>query len=111
MSPVIDQNVEELWYQVVQACNKICHHAKFYGIQLMYLPDPNVHDIAKLLETVVIPLIDSLAEFDFSPESGMRMANIKTYSLHLKDITKAINEDDVNKFNASVDLLMSEAML
>lgn len=112
MENIVDGKVHELWENVVATCNRVLHQAEFYGFQLMSLPDPNIHDIAKTFDTLVIPLLDSLVrDYEFSPESGMKIANIKTYALHLRAITIAIDEDDQDSFNKSVDLLMSESML
>jgi hypothetical protein len=109
---VVDKKVHDLWESVVTTCNKVLHHANFYGFQLMSLPNPNIHEIAKLFDTIVIPLLDDLARnYDFSPESGMKMANIRTYALHLRAITIAINEDNKADFDNNVSLLMSESML
>lgn len=111
MAGIVDDKVQALWENVVQACNKILYHAKVYGFQLMTIPDPNIHDIARTFDTVVIPLLDDLADYNFSPESGMKMANIKMYALHLRAITIAIDKNDKDEFDKNVGLLMSESML
>jgi hypothetical protein len=109
---MIDGKVQELWNNVVHSCNKVLSHAEIYGFQLMDIPDPNVRQIAKAFDTIVIPLLDELArDYDFSPESGMKIASIKTYALHLRAITIAIDENNMEAFNKNVDLLMSESML
>lgn len=78
----------------------------------MEIPDPNVRQIAKAFDFVVIPLLDELSrDYEFSPESGMKIANIKTYALHLRAITIAIDNNDLEEFNKNVSLLMSEPML
>lgn len=108
----IDGQVQELWCSVVRSCNMVLHHAKVYGIQLMDIPDPDIHKIAKVFDTVVIPLLDELArDYEFSPESGMKMANIKQFAMHLRAITIAVDEDDAEELNRDVDLLTNEAML
>lgn len=112
MENKVDGKVHELWESVVSTCNRVLYQAEFYGFQLMSLPEPNVHEIAKLFDTLVIPLLDQLArDYEFSPESGIKMANIKTYAMHLRGITIAIDQEDQELFNKSVDLLMSENML
>lgn len=112
MKDKVDGKVHELWESVVTTCNRVLYLAEFYGFQLMSLPDPNVHDLAKMFDTVVIPLLDQLArDHDFSPESGIKIANIKTYAMHLRAITIAIDEDDKDAFDTGVNLLMSENML
>lgn len=112
MKDIIDGKVQELWENVVHSCNKVLSHAEIYGFQLMEIPDPNVRKIAKMFDTIVIPLLDELArDYEFSPESGMKIACIKTYALHLRAITIAIDEDNTAEFNKNVDLLMSESLL
>lgn len=79
MKNSVDGKVQLLWDSVVKTCNTVLHHADMYGFQLMSLPNLDVHQMAKMLDTVVIPLLDGLArDYDFSPESGMKIANIKT---------------------------------
>ncbi len=112
MVSIVDGKVERLWEHVVRSCNTILHHADLYGFELMTIPDPNVHQIAKMFDSIVIPLLDDLAKnYDFSAESGMKIANIKTYALHLRAITIAIDNDDKQSFEANVDLLLRETML
>lgn len=111
MAGIVDDKVQELWNHVVQVCNRVLYQANVYGFQLMSIPEPNIHAVAKSFDTIVIPLLDDLANYDFSPESGMKMANIKTYALHLRAITIAIDKDDKDEFDKNVDLLMSESML
>lgn len=112
MKDLVDGKVQELWENVVHSCNKVLSHAEVYGFQLMDIPDPNVRKIAKAFDTIVIPLLDDLArDYEFSPESGMKMASIKTYAMHLRAITIAIDENNTEEFNKNVDLLTSESLL
>jgi hypothetical protein len=112
MQDMVDGKVQELWNSVVLSCNRVLFHAKLYGFQLMEIPDPNVCQIAKAFDLVVIPLLDELSkDYECSPESGMKIATIKTYALHLRAITIAIDSNDVESFNKNVDLLMSESMI
>lgn len=108
----IDGKVQELWNSVVHSCNKVLSHAERYGFHLMEIPDPNVRQIAKNFDLIVIPFLDDLVrEYEFSPESGMKMASIKTYSMHLRAITVAIDKGNQADFDKNVALLMSESML
>lgn len=111
-SYTVDQSVQELWEQVVQTCNRVINQAEMHGFQLMALADPNVHEVSKMLDLIVCPLLDSLVkDAEFSPQSGMKMANIRQYNLHLREITLALDENCVDKFNTSVENLSREAML
>ena len=112
MQAVVDGKVDELWHKVVYSCNKIMNQAEIYGIQLMDIPEPNIHQIAKLFDSIVIPLLDELArDFEFSPESGIRIANIKKLTMHLRAITIAIDEENVEKFDEALALLNQEPMI
>ncbi len=112
MEENIDLKVQELWIEVIEACNRVISHANIYGIHFSNMRPPSVHDIAKAFDKYVIPFLDDLAtNSDFSPESGMKMANIKTYALHLRGITLAIESEDREKFNEYLTLLKSESML
>lgn len=108
----VSKKVQKLWEHVVVSCNKVLHHADFYGFQLMELPDPNVHQVAKMFDQIIIPMLDDLVRnYDFSPEDGMKIANIRTYTLHLRAITIAIDDGNSQSFTENVDLLMGESML
>lgn len=108
----IDQSVQELWEQVVQTCNRVIHQTKIHGFQLMAIADPNVHEVSKMLDLYVCPLLDNLVkEAEFSPQSGIKIANIRQYNLHLREITLALDAKDRTKFNQSVENLSREAML
>lgn len=108
----VDKAVSILWAEVVSVVNKVLAHAEIYGFQLMNLPDPNVHDIARTLESAILPIINKLIdEYDFSPESGIKMCNIGKVSEILRDIVNALNNEDIDTFHESVDRLKSEAML
>ena len=108
----VDQSVEELWESVVHTCNRVISQAEFYGFQLMSLPDPNIHEVSKSLNLIVCPLLDELTnQAAFSPESGMKIANIKQYNLHLREIVLALDEGCADNFYKSVEKLSSEAML
>lgn len=112
MTIEVDGKIQELWENVVISCNKILHNAELYGFQLMEIPDPNVHMVKKMFDQVVIPLLDDLAnDYEFSPESGLKIANIRVYALHLRAISIALIEDDEEKFHTHIDLLLQESML
>lgn len=112
MESIVDLNVQKLWGHVVTSCNRVLHHAEVYGFQLMDLPDPNIHQMANVIDTVVLPVLDELARrYDFSPESGMKVANIRTYAMHLRAINIAIKENDSVAYYKNVDLLMAEPMI
>lgn len=108
----IDQRVQVLWEQVVIACNKVLKHANVHGFGFMDIPDPNVHEMAWMLDNVVCPLLDRLVvSGQFSPESGIKAANIKQYTLHLRVITLALDQQDEEKFNEAVARLEKESMI
>ena len=109
---IIDGKVQELWEGVVQVLNKVTLHADLYGFGLMDIPDPDVHKLAKTLDFVVVPLLDELARtVEFSPESGIKIANIKQYTLHLREITIALDDGNQESFDKTIDLLVKSPML
>lgn len=108
----IDQRVQELWEQVIYSCNRVLKHANVHGFEFMHIPNPNVREMAWMLDKIVCPLLDSLAEKgQFSPESGIKVANIKQYTLHLRTITLALDQNDQEKFNEAVSSLGKESMI
>jgi hypothetical protein len=109
---LIDAEVIKVYEQVVDTCNKIIRQAKVFGFSFMEIPDPNIHSIASVLDNVIIPILDNLCKSgNFSPESGIKMANIKQYTLHIREIALALEENDRLCFERSVAALASEAML
>ena len=109
---LVDLRVNQLWENVIQSCTSVLRNAELYGFQFMHIPDPDVHQIAKSFDTVVIPMLDAICQnYTFSPESGIKIANIRTYSLHLRAITNAIHASNEEDFYRCVDLLLSEPLL
>lgn len=109
---IIDGKVQELWEGVVQTVNKVTKHADIYGFELMTIPDPDVHKLSRMLDMVVVPLLDDLIRnVVFSPESGIKIANIRQYTLHLREITVALDDNDQEMFENTIDLLAKSPML
>jgi len=109
---LIDKKVIAVYKQVIETCNKILNHANILGFHLMHVPEPNVHSIIVVLEGVIIPLLDKLTmSGDFSPESGIKIADIKQYTLHIREISLSLEQGDREKFNRSVATLQHEPML
>lgn len=109
---LIDNEVQEVYETVIQTCNKILNHADTLGFEFMHKPDPDVHQMSWLLETVILPTIDKLVlQGDFSPESGIKVANIRQYTLHIRQMTHALNSQNKVEFERIVTILNSEAML
>lgn len=106
----IDKAVTEVWDDVIQICNLVMKQANIYGFELMGSTEPNVHQVSKLLDSVISPLLDTMMRIgDFSPESGIKIANIRQYNLHLREISLALDKDDKQAFKAAVKKLSSEA--
>ena len=109
---IVDHKVQVLWEGVIRTCNKVMNHANIYGFSLMEIPDPDVHKMARTLEHIVIPILDEvIRNSEFSAESGIKMANIRQYTLHLREITYALDDGDKDKFYENVDILANEAMI
>ena len=109
---VIDGKIQDLWEGVVAVVNKVTKHADVYGFELMTIPDPDVHKLTRALDMVVVPYLDELVRtVEFSPESGIKMANIRQYTLHLREITIALDEKDQVLFDKTIELLVNSPML
>ena len=109
---IIDGKIQELWENVVRVVNKVTMHADLYGFELMDIPDPDVHKLTKTLDLVVVPLLDELIKtVEFSPESGIKIANIRQFTLYLREITIALDGSDKELFNNTIDLLAKSPML
>lgn len=108
----IDATITEFWGQVVHTCNRILSQAKVYGFEFMDLPEPNVYQVSKALDSYVCPFLDKIIrEGDFSPESGIRIANIRQYNLHLREVVLALEEGNHENFKVAIEKLSSEAMI
>lgn len=109
---IIDEHVQVLWEGVVQTLNKVIHHANIYGFELMTIPDPDVHKISQALDNVVLPTLEIIIKgTEFSPESGLKMDNIKQYALHLREIRYAIDNNVKEDFDRIIALLESSPMI
>ncbi|MBO0611693.1 hypothetical protein [Thiothrix fructosivorans] len=112
LDALIDEEVKAAYEDVIQTCNKIIYHSNTYGFQFMHMPDPNVHQMSRTLDEMVVPIIDMLvARGNFSPESGLKMVNIKQYVLHIRELTLALDNQDKAAFDRVVSVLKQEAML
>lgn len=106
-----EKNIELLWQNVVKNCNNILKYAEVHGLMLMEIQNPNVHDVLETLN-FIIPVIDKISKScEFSPESGMKLANIKTYTLHLKEISLAVETGNASLFESAIEKLDGEAKL
>lgn len=109
---LIDSEVHDMYVSVIQTCNKLLRQADLLGFENMSEPDPNIHEMSRSLDTVVIPVIEKLVQSgDFSPESGMKVANIRQYILHIRRMTEALDSQNKLEFDKIVAILDSEAML
>ena len=112
LDQVIDGRIQEIWEKVIHTCNRVLHQANYHGFELMHKANPNVHEVARTLEHIICPLLDEIVRnADISPDSGVRMANIRQYTLHLREMTIALDNGDQQKFNGAVSALDAESML
>lgn len=108
----IDAAVTEFWGHVVDTCNRIISQANVYGFEFMDLPEPNVYQVSKALDSFVCPFLDTVTRIgDFSPESGIRIANIRQYNLHLREVVLALEEGNQENFKVAIEKLSSESMI
>jgi hypothetical protein len=109
---IIDTEVMRLYEHVIYTCNKILRQAKIFGFHFMNVPDPNIHEMVQVLEHLIVPVLDNLCDSgNFSPESGIKVANIKQYTQHIREIATALDKEDRDRFYAGVATLDKEAML
>lgn len=111
-SELVRQKVSQVWDLTISFCNKVLQHCDVYGIQLMDIPDPNVHQMHHSLSVVVLPMLEKLSEdpnVDLEPEDGIRIANIKQYIWHLSNVVSAIIKDNEQAFDEAVMALSREA--
>tara|TARA_R100001143_G_C3357553_1_gene133414 strand:+ start:1177 stop:1542 length:366 start_codon:yes stop_codon:yes gene_type:complete len=108
----IQEQIDRIWNSAIDFCTKILHHADVYGISLMHIPNPNVHQLERLLSLVVIPSLTQLIEEygDLEPDHGIRLDNLRQYSLHLRNIVQAIKNESEDAFDAAVEALRREPM-
>jgi hypothetical protein len=109
---LIDKEVHKIYEEVIYRCTKILHHANILGFSLMSSPNPNIHQMVAILEKIILPILDNLSkDGNFSPESGIKIANIKQYTLHIQEMTHALNDRDKSRFDRAVSVLEQESML
>jgi energy-converting hydrogenase Eha subunit H len=104
--------VAEMWKKTVRLCTTVLHQVDLFTFDLMQLPDPNIMDFEKIMRFVVCPLLDQVAgEGNIDPYHGMKVDNIRQYSLYLREIAQAIRTGNREKFDRYVELLAEQAML
>ena len=108
-----DQIVEQTYDIIVRLCQKVKIAAELYGLEIAREMDrPTLAQICETIELVLIPVLDNVAvRGQFSPESGMRTANVRTYSIHLQQLCLAASNQDQQGFDDALENLKSEAML
>lgn len=109
---IIEKHILSSYELVVGICNNVMRNAGLLGIHLDVLQNPTVEQIVQILDVVVIPTLDKLStSVMLSPDAGVKVANIRQYALHLREIQIAISKKDVQAFDAALNRLKSEAMI
>lgn len=108
-----DHLVDQTYEIIVRICQKVKVAADLYGLGIAEEMDkPTLAQLCETIELMLIPVLDKVAERgQFSPESGMKTANVRTYSLHLQDLCSAAGNKDQGEFDVALENLKSEAML
>lgn len=110
MNETVKKSVLAAWDATILFCNRVLQHCHVYGIRLMDIPNPNIHDLHNLLKLAVLPVLTKLAEDHcVEPEDGIKIDNIRQYSWHLEKIVAAIDADDERAFSEAVAALSKEA--
>jgi hypothetical protein len=109
---IIEKHILSSYELVVGICNNVMRNAGLLGIHLDVLQNPTVEQIVQILDVVVIPTLDKLgSSVSLSPDAGMKVANIRQYALHLRELQIAISEKNVQSFDVALNRLKSEAMI
>lgn len=109
---IVSESINVAWESVVQACNTALHHADIFGYQLMSLPEPNIMSLYKNLNFSAIPILEKLlTDYDFDPDDGRKLMNIKHYLTLLKDIVLAIEADNEKEFTEAIDALKKQSFI
>lgn len=110
---VEDQIVNQTYEIIVGICQKVKTAADLYGIGIVTeMSKPTLAQLCETIEFILIPFLDRVAiRGQFSPESGMKTANVKTYSIHLHQLCLAADKQDQEGFASALENLKSEAML
>ena len=104
--------ISEMWHKTLRLCNRVLHQIDVYGYDLMNEQDPGIHEFEKIMRFVVCPMLDQVVEEgNVDPHHGMKVDNIRQYSLHLREMAQAIRQDDRNSFDQHANLLAAQAML
>ena len=109
---ILSETVNEIWDKVVTYCSNTLHHANVYGFSLMLIPEPNVKQLERLLSFIVIPTLTKLEEeYEFLPEDGLKITDIRQYCFLLKEMVKSIKDEDQDAFERVVAKLDKEPMI
>ena len=100
-----DVIIMEIWHKTVHLCTRVLHHVEIYGFDFMTLPDPNIKEFEQILSFVVCPLLDEVVKHgNLEADHDIAVVNIRQYSLHLRDMTKALREDNRNDFEQAAPM-------
>ena len=108
-----DEKVDKTYDIIVRLCRKVKVAAEIYGLDIAREMDkPTLAQICETIELILLPVLDNVAiRGQFSPESGMKTANVRTYSIHLQQLCLAAGNRDQAGFDLALENLKSEAML
>lgn len=104
--------IDRVCDSVIKSCNRVLYHARDYGFQLMELPDPDARKMYNLIHRGILPILEELeSDPNIDPENGIKLANVKEYIRHLRNVVKAMDDNDEAAFNRAIDALNGEKLI
>ena len=108
---LIETLVEKSWEVIVAVCTDVLSHCDLFGIEIGKIQNPDIRKIHSALRLGVLPIFETLETMDLHPDLGRKMLNGKQYVWHLRNIIKAIDDQDPAAFEAAVENLRRESMV
>jgi len=108
----LKHRVQKVLGRSIQFCLKVLSQVEIHAFKFMSDADPNVFEISHIFDFVILPILEKLeSDPNLLPEDAIKIVNIQQYSLHLRNIVKALNKNDEPAFNQAVKELDSESFL
>ena len=97
--------ITEIYEKVLQTTNNILHNCKTFDISILQLKDPSYEEIAKQLEEAAFILFTISDDFPDDAEGFHMATKAAEYTQDVRDIAKAIRNDDEDELNKLVSKL------
>ena len=95
--------VEDIWEDVFNYYDKVLKDADIHGFDLINLPKPNVKDFLNMLDVVIIPVLDRIADKgNTSYTATNKIINMKQCAIFLRQMVVAIQANDAVGFESAL---------